>query len=301
MSSSWFFLALGSTVISALVNLLDSHYMTQRMPGWRAYILLCDVLTVPAGIALLLIFPVPSGTPAAPIIAVTAATLISSLAMVLILEAMKSAHISRVSPIISTSPVFVGLLAFLFLGESFSWQQVFGIACVVLGAVFVSFKWENGGVHFHRRAVLTLLAAAAMVAISNVANKYALDYLSFWTDAGLVFSISSVLFLVICVRRSVLREIRDLRKRNLTIGVAMVNQAVAMVAMLMAYLGLQLGPAALNSAVLNSKPLFIFVFSTIVGNLFPRFLPLERLDRRSLMIKAVATLAIVGGLVVMLI
>jgi drug/metabolite transporter (DMT)-like permease len=301
MSSSWFYLALGSTIISALVNLLDSHYMTQRMPGWRAYILLCDVLTIPAGIIMLAVFPVPSGIGSAPLISAAAATVTSSLATVLILEVMKSEHISRVSPIISLSPVLVGLLAFMFLGETFHWQQVLGIAGVVLGAIFISFRWEGGTAHFHKRAVLTLLAAAVLVAVSNIFNKYALESLSFWTDAALVFLISSVLFIFVCVRRSVLLEIRDLKDRTFTVSIAFLNQIVAMVAMLMAYWGLKIGPVALNSAVFNSKPLFVFVFSTIVGHAFPKFLPPESVSRRSLLIKAGATLAIVGGLAVMLI
>lgn len=302
MPSTWIFLALASTVISALVNLLDSHYMTQRMPGWRAYILLCDVLTLPVGIAMLFILPLPSGLGVAPFAAVAASTLASSLAVVLILEAMKSEHISRVAPLISTSPVFVGILAFLFLGEHFAWHQVLGIGGVVAGAILISFKWDDGGAaHFNVRSALTLLAASVLVAISNVTNKYALGYMSYWNSATLIFIMSSVLFLAICVRPQVLREIANLRQRTFTIGVALANQAVAMAAMILAFWSVNPGPVALASAVFNSKPLFVFAFSMAAGTLFPRFLPPERASSKVLLIKAGATLVVVGGLVVMLI
>ncbi len=61
MSSSWTFLILTSTVIAALVNLLDSHLMMQRMPSWRAYVVICDLfITLPVSIAMRFIFPLPS-------------------------------------------------------------------------------------------------------------------------------------------------------------------------------------------------------------------------------------------------
>ena len=302
MSPGWVFLALASTVISALINLLDSHLMTQRMPGWRAYVLICDLFTLPVSIIMLLIFPLPPGLGIAPLAAILASTLTSGVAMIIILQAMKSEHVSRVSPLTSTSPVFVAALAFLFLGENFTWQQIFGIAAVVAGAILISLKWDaRGGAYFHVRPFLMLLTAAVFIAISNVTNKYALGYMSYWNSATLIFLISAVLFLAICIRPSVLREVAGLKERSLTIGLALANQAVAIVVSILAYWAIQLGPVALASAVFNSKPLFIFIFSGIVGHLFPRFLPPEHSSRKVLIIRASATLAVVGGLVAMLI
>ena len=118
MSPGWVFLALASTVISALINLLDSHLMTQRMPGWRAYVLICDLFMLPVSIVMLLIFPLPPGLGMAPFMAILVSTLTSAVAVVLILQTMKSEHVSRIAPLTSTSPVFVAVLAFLFLDES---------------------------------------------------------------------------------------------------------------------------------------------------------------------------------------
>jgi drug/metabolite transporter (DMT)-like permease len=301
VSSGWVFLALASTVISALINLLDSHLMTQRMPGWRAYVLICDLFTLPVSIVMLLVFPLPSGLGVRPLLAVLASTLASSVAVILVLEAMKKEHVSRVSPLTSTSPVFVAALAFIFLGERISWQQGFGIAAVVVGAILISFKWDmKGGAHFHARPVLMLLTAAVFIAISNVTNKYALGYISYWNSATLIFLISAVLFLAICIRPSVLREVAGLKERSLTIGLALANQAVAIVVSILAYWAIQLGPVALASAVFNSKPLFIFIFSALLGRFAPRFLPPEYSSRKVMIIRTSATLVVVGGLVAML-
>ena len=53
-------------------------------------------------------------------------------------KAVKEGHISVVAPIASTSPLWGAFVAFLFLGEAFSWLRVFGILLVVCGIVLIS-------------------------------------------------------------------------------------------------------------------------------------------------------------------
>jgi drug/metabolite transporter (DMT)-like permease len=301
MNSSWVFLALISTIIAALVTILDSHYMTKRMPDWQAYVVLCDVFTLPLSIVMLIVIPLPVNIGLRPYFALLGATCASIVASVLILQAMKKEHVSRVYPLTSTSPVFVAVFAFLFLGERLSWLQMIGVAAIVIGAVIISLKWDTkSGASLQPRPVLVLLGAAVLIAISGTLNKYALEYMSFWNDATLLFFISSVIFLAVCVRPSVLRQIAGLKDRNFTIALAMFNQAVASVAMVLAYSAVQKGPVALVSAVTNSKPLFIFAFSMAAGRFAPNFLAPEHLNRKTLFIKAGATALVTAGLVAMI-
>ena len=301
MNSSWVFLALTSTIIAAFVNILDSHYMTKRMPGWQAYVVICDVFTLPLSIVMLILIPLPANIGLRPYFALLGSSCVSILASILILEAMKKEHISRISPLISTSPVFVAVLAFLFLGERLTWLQIAGVSAVVTGAILISLKWDaKNGARLHLRPVLILIGAAVLIAISGTLNKYALGYMSFWNDATIQFFLSSSLFLAICVRPSVLRQIAGLKQRTFTIGFAIFAQAVACVAMLLAYSAIQKGEVALVSAVMNSKPLFIFAFSMIAGRFAPNFLAPDHMNRKSIFIKAGATVLVTAGLVVML-
>ena len=301
MNSSWVFLALTSTIIAAFVNILDSHYMTKRMPGWQAYVVICDVFTLPLSIVMLILIPLPANIGLRPYFALLGSSCVSILASILILEAMKKEHISRISPLISTSPVFVAILAFMFLGERLSWIQMTGVSAVVTGAILISLKWDaKNGARLHLRPVLILIGAAVLIAISGTLNKYALGYMSFWNDATIQFFLSSSLFLAICVRPSVLRQIAGLKQRTFTIGFAIFAQAVACVAMLLAYSAIQKGEVALVSAVMNSKPLFIFVFSMIAGRFAPNFLAPDHMSRKSVLVKAGATVLVTAGLVVML-
>jgi len=301
VNSSWVFLALTSTIIAAFINILDSHYMTKRMPGWRAYVVICDVFTLPLSIVMLMLIPLPANIGLRPYFALLGSSCASIFASILILQAMKKEHISRISPLISTSPVFVAVLAFLFLGERLSRLQIMGVAAVVIGAILVSLKWdaESRG-SLKLRPVFILIGSAVLIAISGTLNKYALGYMSFWNDATIQFFLSSSLFLAICVRPSVLRQIAGLKQRNFTIGLAIFSQAVACVAMVLAYSAVQKGHVALVSAVMNSKPLFIFAFSMIVGRFAPNFLAPDHMSRKSVLVKAGATVLVTAGLVAML-
>ena len=301
MNSSWVFLALTSTIIAALVNILDSHYMTRRMPGWRAYVVLCDVFTLPLSIVMLIAIPLPVNIGLRPYFALLGSSCVSIIASILILDAMKKEHVSRISPLTSTSPVFVAVLAFVFLGERLSRLQIIGVAAVVMGAILISLKWDAKiGARLHLRPVLVLIGAAVLIAISSTLNKYALGYMSFWNDASLQFFLSSSIFLAICVRPSVVRQIAGLKDRNFTIGLAIFNQAVACVAMLLAYSAVKKGEVALVSAVMNSKPLFVFAFSMIAGKFAPNFLAPDHMSRKSILVKAGATVLVTAGLAAML-
>ncbi|PPD57300.1 EamA family transporter [Dehalogenimonas etheniformans] len=297
MSPIWFILAFSTTIISALVSLLDSHFMSRRMPGMRAYILVCSIFTLPASIVMLIFFPLPAGIGLAPIWAIVASAILTSFASVLILQAMKSQDVARVAPMTSTAPVFVAILATIFLGESLGLRQWFGIAAVIGGAIIISFNWDAAGEgHFHKKPFLMLLSVAVIAAVSSVINKYALDYMSFWTAAGLDFLIASILILAFCLRRDVLASLRSMVNSRQAINLTVFNQGIATVATVMAFWTIQLGPVALASTVFNAKPLLIFISSAVIGKLAPGFMVSEKLSPKGWAMKGIGTAAVVGGL-----
>jgi drug/metabolite transporter (DMT)-like permease len=302
MSALWFILAFSTTLISALVSLLDSHFMSRRMPGTRAYILLCSIFTLPASIIILVLFPLPAGIGLAPIWAITASAVISSVAMVLILQVMKDQDVARVAPLTSTAPVFVAVLATIFLGENLASRQWLGIFAVIIGAIIISFRWDTkGSGHFHLRPFVMLMGVAVIAAVSSVINKYALDYMSFWTAAGIDFLIVSVLILVFCLRRDVIYSIQALANSRRAVNLTVLNQGIATAGTVMAFWTIQLGPVALASTVFNSRPLLLFVFSAAIARFAPGFMVTEKLSRKGLAIKGAGTLAVVGGLAVIFI
>ncbi len=60
------------------------------------------------------------------------------LGLLFFFKAVKSGDVSVVAPIASTSPLWGSIIAFLILGEPFSWLRAFGILLVVCGIVLIS-------------------------------------------------------------------------------------------------------------------------------------------------------------------
>ena len=108
--------------------------MSGRMPGLRAYILISDLFTLPVSILMLVMFPFPPDITFQPLPAIAISTLAKSLAVVLILQSLKTEDISRVIPLSSISPIFVALLAGVFLSEGLSGIQWLSIAAIATGA-----------------------------------------------------------------------------------------------------------------------------------------------------------------------
>jgi drug/metabolite transporter (DMT)-like permease len=301
LSVSWIILAISSTIITALSNMLDGHLMARRMPGMRSYLIISGFLILPVSIILLIIFPLPSG-PQVPlaVLMVFASAAASSTAAALTLNAMKSEDVARISPVISTSPVFIALLAIVFLGEAILWQQWLAIIAIVTGAILISFKWDSrGSAHFHLRPFLLLMFVSFLWAISGVTNKYALGYISFWNSASLIFMFSALIFMAIFLRKDVLRDIASLKKQKLTIGIVMGNQALLMTGATLSFWATQLGSVSLTSAILNSKPLFVFIFAAIVSRFAPGLIIHEKGNLKISAIKTTAVLLVVGGLAAM--
>lgn len=299
MSSVWILIALASTAASALVNTLDSHFLTRRMPSLRSYLLVIGAFTILVGLVLLITFPPPHGIGWQPLALALLSNVLRVVAVSLLLYAMKKEDVARIMPIGSTAPIFVAVMAALFLGERLEAMQWLAIAVVVTGAVLISFKREVGGNHrFHASSFFMLLGSAAMYAAADVSNKYVLDFMSYWTSVSLSLVITSGLFILFCWRRCVVEEIRGLGRPWQTVVLVNLNQLLAIAAMAAGFWAIQNGPVSLASTVFNSKPLFVFLYAVILGYLAPGFLLNGSADRQSLALKLTATVMIVGGLAV---
>jgi drug/metabolite transporter (DMT)-like permease len=293
MPANWVGLALLATSISAGVNTLDSHFLVRRMPGLRAYILILEAFLVPASVVLLIAFPLPAGFNYALLWVVAVSAAANATGSLLLLDAMRREDVARIMPLAGVFPVFVALMAWAFLGESLKPLQWLAIIIVVTGAVLISFKRQGTAHRFHARSFFPLLAASVLFAVSVVTNKYVLGYMSYWNSAGLQFLFAGFIFLAYCLRPSVLAEVRRIRPL-VTLGV-MANQAAAMAASVMGFWAVQVGPVALVSTTLNTKPLFIFAFSLLLGWLRPGFLLDDAAERSSLGLRLTGMGMIVGG------
>jgi uncharacterized membrane protein len=214
-----------------------------------------------------------------------------------LMYAMKKEDISRIMPLAATAPIFVAIMAAAFLGESLKYTQWLAIGIVVCGAVLISFKRAaDGSTRFHAGSFFLLIGSSLLYAASDVVNKYTMDFISYWNSASLSFLFTSLAFILICLRRDVLRQIAGMARPWRTTAGVMVNQVAAMFSTVLGFWAIQNGPVSLASTIFNSKPLFVFVYAMILARFMPGFLLESGTDRRGMIMKIIATLMIVAGI-----
>jgi drug/metabolite transporter (DMT)-like permease len=236
MSFTWTALALSSTALAALVNTLDSHFLSRRMPGLRSYLLIIGIFVTLAAAVMLLIFPFPHGTGLRIYGLALASAVLRVGAISALLYALKKEDVSRVMPLSATAPIFVAVMAAVFLGEGLKFTQWLAICIVVSGAILISFKrGADGSSRFHASSFFLLLGSSLLYAASDVTNKYTMEFISYWNSASLSLFLTSVGFVVICLRRDVLRQIAGMARPWYTSGGVILNQVVSLVSTVLGF------------------------------------------------------------------
>jgi drug/metabolite transporter (DMT)-like permease len=217
---------------------------------------------------------------------------------VILLNYLRKGEVSRVVPVITSSPIFIALLSMPLLGEILGLWQWFAVLATVAGTVLVSL--QRGGVAHKtglQKSFFILLAAALMSAISSVGYKYALETLTFWN----IFTVNGICVVIVILfftlRKSTLQELKTLVQRNQKMWLLIGNQLFAAIGGVLGFVAIANGPVALASTLMNIRPAFVFIFSLVISRFYPNLLN-ERLNRRTIPVKLIGIALITGGVVI---
>ena len=293
---NWIHAALVSAAIMAVVNILDSHLISKRFSGIRAFMLVIGCMHLVYGGVLALLVPLPIGAAWYAGMAVVS-SLVRTGAIIILLDGLRHREVSTVIPIVYSYPMFVAVIAFAALGERLAWQQWIAIAVVASGAVLISLNREPSRNQMGRPRSALIVLASLLFAVADVTGKVALDGISFWNLFWIGATVMGGLFLVISLRRSVLDSIIALPDRGRSLGLVVVNEVIAPVGIVISYWALQHGPVSLVSTLLSTRPLFVLLFALALSWCAPGFLFWSG-GRKLVAVRIIATLMIVAGVVV---
>ncbi len=214
-------------------------------------------------------------------------------ASVVYFKALKIEEVSRVAPMLYLDNLFVIALAAIFLGEFFTFQKYTGALLLIFGAVLIAskkFDFKPG------KALKFVLAAGFIWASSAVAVKYLLSFADFWT----IFSYTRIgaFVAVIPISYFYLNEfLATIKKHGKKVVLVMsANELFAVSGIFISTFALTLGPVALVQTLISIQPLFVFVLSLLLTVFFPKIIK-EEIDRKTLLLKAVAIAAVIIGAV----
>ena len=135
----WIIYSIIAVLIWSIVNIVDKHILEKRIKNSLIPVVIFGVIGLLIAIIIYLLqgFQPLSGLN---IILALIAGIFLKLTNVFYFKATKIEEISRVIPLLSLSPLFVLILATIFLGEVFKPLQYLGIFLLVIGAILLSTK-----------------------------------------------------------------------------------------------------------------------------------------------------------------
>ncbi len=299
MHIDWVSTAVIGAAAFGMVNVIDSHLITKRMPSFQAYLFVVGVLILLFSILLAVLFPLPKGIGFFPLIMSILSGAIRTASVVIMLHVMKKEEVSLVVPITNIYPIIVAFIAVPVLGETINLMQWVAIIIVVLGVLLASVRLDSRShLAWLGKPLILLIGSSVLMAVSDVMAKYALSYVSSWNMYWISHLCIAGAFLSISCRPWVVKGLMNSPQRNSAIIIAIFNEITAVTSLVLFYWSMQRGPVSLVSAIFSSRPIFVFLYALLISR-FSNMLLERRGGGEALVLRFIATAMIVGGIVIM--
>lgn len=298
MEVAWIGIAILSAAGMGLVNIFDSHLISKRMPGFKAYLLVVSPFVLLSGLVFAFLFPLPAGLSTWQLMVAVASGLMRAVSVIILLYSLRREEVSRVVPVVSTYPVFVAIMAVPLLGETLGSLQIMAIVIVVAGVVIISVKKRtDSSKNWLGMTFFLLLGSSLLLAMADVVGKYALDYISFWNMYWISMLSLAVIFLFVSVRHSVIKELVHIVNPRSAMVLLTINEVLVVGSSIMLFWAMERGPVSLVSTIASTRPVFVIIYALIMSRFLPGVLLERNLSRKMLAVRLGATAMIAGGIV----
>ena len=294
----WMVFAAASAFTFALVSVLDKILISDHVGSGKIFVAGVGGAQVLLGIATLPLATF-SGFDASVITVALLSGVFSGTYLIGMFIIMESQDVSRVVPVVSTYPIFVAFLAFLFLDEHVS---IFAWACVivtVVGAAMESLapKSINSTEGVGILALLFLLLASMSFGLSQFLSKTIAEEMTMWTQYSLRAFGGGITCGLLIFLPGVRQGLVTLFTNFKTMMVFSITEIVLVFfAILFFFLSVYSGEIYLTATVMATRPLFVFGLTLLLS------IPMIGLFKESVRGKAMATRATgivltVGGVI----
>ena len=258
----------------AVSNVIDNHVLHSRLDDPVSYDIITTWLTIPVAVGVFLAWRVSFAFEAW--FVGTAVGFTFAFLFILYNFAMMKEQGTNVVSLIYTSPLFVAILALVFLGEELSVTNYFGILILMFSAFLVLYKRigaKNIGLGI-------ILVYAFFSAVARVVSKSALENVDIWSYFFwfLVGGIIGSVVLAAIRPRRLAAAWRRVDARLFLLLVA--TTALGEVGFVLLYSAFSLGSVVLASGLAAIQPTVVFLYSSILARIRPGVIPSERASGR---------------------
>ena len=296
---TWVLYALASTITFTVITALDKILIVRFTPNPRTFIVMVGLTQF---LLALVVLPwvVWTGYTVTHMAVAVISGVTSGGYLVLMFWVMGQQDVSRVIPVTSTYPIFVAILALVFLGEAISLLAWVGILVTVAGACLMSLGptvREDQDRSGEKLAFVLLIIASLGFGLSQFFSEVVEDDMTLWTLffwRALGNGAACVGFMI---RPSGVPDLLATLRRPKSVGLILLTEgALVFVALFFLLWAIYTGPVSLVSTVAATRPLFVFALGVILSIGATNVLN-EPLGGRVLAVKLIATAMTVGGVI----
>ena len=205
-------------------------------------------------------------------------------------------EVSRVIPLWELSPIFVLIMAFLFLGERLTQQQLLAFFLIFVGCLLISVRQIKGLFTFSK-AFFPMLLSGFIFAVSNIILKFMYSRIDVWT-ALVWLGVGEVMCSLIILsfkkyRTNFMKSIKSIKPK--IAGVVAVNESMATLGRVMYNYALLIGPTSLVYALSGTQSVFVFLYATLFSFFLPKIIK-EEINKKVILPKIIAIILILIGL-----
>jgi bacterial/archaeal transporter family protein len=296
---NWFAGALISTMIFAVVSILDKRLVGSLFPSYHTFAITFGLLQFPiAAVFFAYVIPGPGFESGEGIAWALGSGILWAIGLTLFFYGLSIEEVSRAAPMQSITPVITALIAVVLFDDIVSATQWVGILVVVGGAVMINLRKVDGRYRIARgKAFAVLLLAAFVLGWAFIVSDEATDRLNVGATQGLRALGMGVGVLLFTWRPRYTRPLIIALQNRRTAGLMFVTEGILgpSAAFVFVY-ALSVGSVSLVTTVAAIRPLAILALSLALSTRYWNVLN-EPMDRETVTLKIIATLFIVGGVV----
>jgi len=290
----WLFFAALSTLFWSLNSVLSKVLIDKRFDKPLPFVILLILVDFVFMAVIGLIFPISHVLPYSAYVIAIGMFVVCSFWF--FYHAMRQEEGSRVVSLTQTAPLMTAVLSALLLGEVLVARQYVGIVLLVASSIIVSHKKTESGRKMSAALKYAIVFALA-VALYDVATKYMLQYIDywsffFWSTLGMVLDVP-LLLLVPSVRADFRRMLSMMDRK--TLAACALNESLWFLGNVCLLVAISIGFVSLVSAVGALQPLFVLVIASMLSVFTPKLLK-EDIGRGHLLEKLSAALMIFVGI-----
>jgi len=290
----WIFFALAAPFLWAFGSIILKFMRTNYIKSPFGYL----IFVTPATLAsLLLLFLQPYQNPGINnIILLVFTGVIAYFAYALYIYVLHEEEVSRATILFGTVPMFVLIIATVFLNEILGLKDYIAFFLIMSGTTLISIKSKKE-IFKIKKGIWLVLLSCVIFAVHDVILKVVSD-VNFTTamitrQAGIV--ISSIILLIFS--KKVWGKVKETAKAftfRRTI-LAYSAEIIGIAGMVFLFIALKAAPVSLVTLVGGFQPLFVLVLAVIGSLFFPKILK-EAIDKKTIAIKIISALLMLGGL-----